>query len=112
MAGLGFSSTDLSMPLSVSGVGLMVFSLFFFPAVERRLGARACTLIGLGVCVPLAIGMGATSFLAAAHLEHALILATVLVILILKTTAAQMCYPTGMVRPRILCCAHVFTSPL
>ncbi len=46
-AGLNFSSSELSLPLSISGAALMVWSLFCFPAVQGRLGARMCAVVGL-----------------------------------------------------------------
>ena len=46
-AGLNFSSSELSLPLSVSGAALMVWSLFCFPPIQARLGARLCACSGL-----------------------------------------------------------------
>ncbi len=57
-AGLDFSSSQLSLPLSISGVALMVWSLVFFPIVQRCLGARACAVSGLASTVFLADGPG------------------------------------------------------
>ena len=67
-AGLDFSSSQLSLPLSISGVALMVWSLVFFPVVQRCLGARACAVLGLGATVFLSVALGCTSYLAQVNL--------------------------------------------
>ena len=46
-AGLDFSSSELSLPLSVSGAALILWSLFCFPPIQARLGARICAISGL-----------------------------------------------------------------
>ena len=97
-AGLDFSSSQLSLPLSVSGVALMVWSLVFFPIVQRCLGARACAVTGLASTVFLAMALGCTSFLAQAHTSAAGIVAALTVILVLKACVQQLCFPTSMVR--------------
>ncbi|CAL8468781.1 g8322 [Coccomyxa elongata] len=94
--GLSFSSAELSLPLSVSGAALMVWSLFLFPSVQTALGAWGCAVTGLAVTVVLSIGVGCTSFLAQAGLSHDTVLGALLVMLILKVCAQQMCFPTSM----------------
>lgn len=40
--GLGLSSAQLAIPLSMGGLGLVLSSLFFYPTVHRRIGNRRC----------------------------------------------------------------------
>lgn len=46
----------------------MVWSLVFFPVVQRCLGARTCAVLGLGATVFLSVALGCTSYLAQVHL--------------------------------------------
>ncbi|EIE22258.1 MFS general substrate transporter [Coccomyxa subellipsoidea C-169] len=94
--GLSFSSSDLSLPLSVSGAALMVWSLFIFPTVQTALGAWMCAVTGLAVTVLLSVALGCTSFLAAAGLSHTAVLTALLAVMVLKVCAQQMCFPTSM----------------
>ena len=96
--GLDFSSSQLSLPLSISGVALMVWSLVFFPIVQRCLGARACAVFGLASTVFLSIALGCTSYLAQANTAVSGIVAALTVILVLKACVQQLCFPTSMVR--------------
>lgn len=98
-AGLDFSSSQLSLPLSVSGVALMVWSLVFFPMVQRRLGARACAVLGLLVTVFLSVALGCTSYLAKAGVSVPGIIVALTAIMVLKACFQQLCFPTSMVRP-------------
>lgn len=100
--GLDFSSSQLSLPLSISGVALMVWSLVFFPIVQRCLGARACAVFGLASTVFLSIALGCTSYLAQANTTVSGIVAALTVILVLKACVQQLCFPTSMVRALLL----------
>lgn len=102
LPGLSFSSADLSLPLSVSGAALMVWSLFIFPTVQTALGAWMCAVTGLAVTVLLSVALGCTSFLAAAGLSHTAVLTALLAVMVLKVCAQQMCFPTSMVRHSLL----------
>ena len=97
-AGLDFSSSQLSLPLSISGVALMVWSLVFFPIVQRCLGARACAVFGLASTVFLSVALGCTSYLAKAHSSVSGIVVALTFILVLKACVQQLCFPTSMVR--------------
>ena len=110
MAGLDFSSSQLSLPLSISGVALMVWSLVFFPLVQRCLGARACAVSGLASTVLLAMALGSTSYLAQGNVGIRGIEAALTVILVLKACVQQLCFPTSMVRGSTLMMLQVFKS--
>ena len=97
-AGLDFSSSQLSLPLSISGVALMVWSLVFFPMVQRCLGARTCAVFGLAATVFLSVALGCTSYLAQAHTSVSGIIAALTIIMVLKACFQQLCFPTSMVR--------------
>ena len=97
-AGLDFSSSQLSLPLSISGVALMVWSLVFFPMVQRCLGARTCAVFGLAATVFLSVALGCTSYLAQAHASVSGIIVALTVIMVLKACFQQLCFPTSMVR--------------
>ncbi len=97
-AGLDFSSSQLSLPLSISGVALMVWSLVFFPMVQRCLGARTCAVFGLAATVFLSVALGCTSYLAQAHTSVSGIIVALTVIMVLKACFQQLCFPTSMVR--------------
>ena len=47
----------------------MVWSLVFFPVVQRCLGARTCAVLGLGATVFLSVALGCASYLAQVHLR-------------------------------------------
>ena len=98
-AGLDFSSSQLSLPLSISGVALMVWSLVFFPMVQRCLGARTCAVFGLAATVFLSVALGCTSYLAQAHTSVSGIIGALTIIMVLKACFQQLCFPTSMVRP-------------
>ena len=97
--GLQLSASELSLPLGVSGAALMMWSLLVFPSVVKRLGARACALLGLYVSVLVPVALGSVSFLAAAHVPRRGILAALVVVQIVKACFQQLCFPTAMVRP-------------
>ena len=114
-AGLDFSSSQLSLPLSISGVALMVWSLVFFPMVQRCLGARTCAVFGLAATVFLSVALGCTSYLAQAQTSVSGIIAALTVIMVLKACFQQLCFPTSMVRrssPDILNILWVATTPV
>ena len=97
-AGLDFSSSQLSLPLSISGVALMVWSLVFFPMVQRCLGARTCAVFGLAATVFLSVALGCTSYLAQAQTSVSGIIVALTIIMVLKACFQQLCFPTSMVR--------------
>ena len=98
-AGLQLSSSELSLPLGVSGAALMLWSLLVFPSVVKRIGARACALTGLYVSTLVPVALGSVSFLAAVHVPHGGILAALVTVQIVKACSQQLCFPTAMVRP-------------
>ena len=98
-AGLQLSSSELSVPLGVSGAALMLWSLLVFPSVVKRIGARACALTGLYVSTLVPVALGSVSFLAAAHVPHGGILAALVTVQVVKACSQQLCFPTAMVRP-------------
>ncbi|XP_044507035.1 protein ZINC INDUCED FACILITATOR-LIKE 1-like isoform X3 [Mangifera indica] len=51
--GLSFSSADVGAVLAVSGFGLLVFQLLFYPLVENNLGAITVSRIGAVLTIPL-----------------------------------------------------------
>ncbi|XP_031270834.1 protein ZINC INDUCED FACILITATOR 1-like isoform X1 [Pistacia vera] len=51
--GLSFSSADVGEVLAVSGLGLLVFQLLFYPLLERNLGAVMVSRIGAVLTIPL-----------------------------------------------------------
>lgn len=85
----------------------MVWSLFIFPSVQTALGVWMCAVVGLAVTVLLCPCLGSTSFMAAAGYSHDAVLGALLVVMILKVAAQQMCFPTSMVRPPF---KHFLTS--
>ncbi|WCJ28672.1 zinc induced facilitator-like 1 [Euphorbia peplus] len=51
--GLGYSTADVGEALAVSGFGLLLFQLFLYPLVERKLGPIMVSRIGAVISVPL-----------------------------------------------------------
>ena len=96
--GLALSSAELSVPLGISGGALMLWSLLVFPRVIARLGARATALLGLAVLAAVSLALGSLSFLAAARVPHAALLAVLVVVEVVKACFQQLCFPTSMVR--------------
>ena len=76
----------------------MVWSLVFFPMVQRCLGARICAVFGLAATVFLSVALGCTSYLAQAHTSVSGIIVALTIIMVLKACFQQLCFPTSMVR--------------
>uniref|UniRef100_A0A2N9IZG2 Major facilitator superfamily (MFS) profile domain-containing protein n=1 Tax=Fagus sylvatica TaxID=28930 RepID=A0A2N9IZG2_FAGSY len=51
--GLSYSTADVGEVLAVTGVGLLLFQLFFYPLVERIFGAIMVSRIGAVLTIPL-----------------------------------------------------------
>ncbi|KAJ4706808.1 protein ZINC INDUCED FACILITATOR-LIKE 1-like [Melia azedarach] len=51
--GLSYSTADVGEVLAVSGFGLLVFQLFLYPLVERKLGPVTVSRVGAVLSIPL-----------------------------------------------------------
>ena len=96
--GLELTSSELSVPLGISGAALMLWSLLAFPRIIRCLGARATALLGLSVLTIVSLVLGSISFLAGAQVSHGAILVVLVVVECVKACFQQLCFPTSMVR--------------
>ena len=53
--GLSLKTNEIALPTSFAGVGLVLFALFLYPRIQRRIGCLACAKIGLALAVPLGL---------------------------------------------------------
>ncbi|KAM7524365.1 hypothetical protein LguiA_014267 [Lonicera macranthoides] len=51
--GLSYSTADVGEVLAISGLGLLLFQLFLYPLVERKLGPIMVSRIGAVLSIPL-----------------------------------------------------------
>ncbi|XP_062077131.1 probable peptide/nitrate transporter At3g43790 isoform X2 [Humulus lupulus] len=53
LGGLSYSSSEVGEALSISGMGMLLFQLFVYPPLERRIGLLQLTRIGAVVTIAL-----------------------------------------------------------
>ncbi|KAK9832715.1 hypothetical protein WJX81_003365 [Elliptochloris bilobata] len=63
--GLGFTSSELSVPLAAGGAVLMVWAVTGYPWVQRRFGPLPVCRSGLLAAIPLSLAIPASSYAAA-----------------------------------------------
>ncbi|XVE68383.1 hypothetical protein DITRI_Ditri09bG0064100 [Diplodiscus trichospermus] len=51
--GLSYSTADVGEVLAISGCGLLLFQLFFYPLIERNLGPVMVSRLGAALTIPL-----------------------------------------------------------
>ncbi|KAK1362705.1 putative peptide/nitrate transporter [Heracleum sosnowskyi] len=53
LGGLSYSTVDVGEVLAISGLGLLIFQIFLYPQLEKKLGCILITRISAAVSIPL-----------------------------------------------------------
>ena len=61
--GLGLSAPELAWPLSSAGATLVLFALFVYPRLQKRLGPQRAARLGLAAACPIVLLIPCTSLL-------------------------------------------------
>eukprot|EP00192_Tetraselmis_astigmatica_P008292 CAMPEP_0117685994 /NCGR_PEP_ID=MMETSP0804-20121206/22140_1 /TAXON_ID=1074897 /ORGANISM="Tetraselmis astigmatica, Strain CCMP880" /LENGTH=652 /DNA_ID=CAMNT_0005497511 /DNA_START=83 /DNA_END=2042 /DNA_ORIENTATION=- len=92
--GLGFTTSQLGVPLSVSGVALLVYALAGYKRMQNRFGVQRLARLGLCMSMPVWVGAPLASlFLPSRHAAMAVMCLT----LALKSVAATSTFTSSMV---------------
>ncbi|KAL6072749.1 MFS domain-containing protein [Balamuthia mandrillaris] len=94
--GLDFNSSKVGLAITIGGIGLIVFNLFIYPYVDKRIGARRAFMIGCALTCPLFISYPCINLIARAGLGIVVIWIAVLLVICARSISTALAFTSIM----------------